>query len=370
MSGSREIEVKPEPPLVQTAQLRGRRFNRLGGVKVLKTGVLPKSERGHALAKGDAPRSFKAGPIALKPDLSTADAFRVIARACIRHFRLNEPLLIASRATEPLHQARVAIRRLRSALSLFEPIVTDQEYKRLKRRLREVSHQLGEARNLDVYIAHTTVPNAGENGDLPPFALNSEGRVQGERNRAYERIIGTLRSKRFRQLMQDFAAWMEGGAWCIRDEPERQAARDQPIEDFASRVLDRGRRKVKRGGRHLERLSPKKRHRVRIEAKKLRYASEFFADLLADRECRKRHKSFVAALEDLQTYLGELNDIQTGHEIAAELAGREAAPASGSHAVRATAGNLDEQDSRAATLLSSACKAYHRFSGIRPFWKS
>jgi triphosphatase len=362
--------LKLEPPLAETARLWGRSFTQLGDVKVLKTGVLTNSKRGYALANGEEPSSFTAVPIALRPDLPAFDAFRVIARACIRHFRLNVPLLIASRSAEPLHQARVAIRRLRSALSLFEPIVMDQEYKRLKRRLRDVSHQLGEARNLDVYIAQTTVPGGGEDGGLPPFALNSDGRIQIERNRAYERIISTLQSKRFRQLMQDLVTWIEVGPWCTWEELERQAARDQPIEVFAARVLERGRRKVKQGGRHLDRLSPNKRHRIRIEAKKLRYASEFFSGFLADRKRRKRYKATIAALEDLQACLGELNDIQAGREITAGLARREAALASGSYAVRATAGSLDEQDSRAATLRRSACKAYHRFSGIRPFWKS
>ena len=109
----------------------------LDHVKDLKIGVLSKSERGYVLADGDGPSSFKAEPIALRPNLSAAAAVQIIARACIRHFRLNEPLLIASRSAEPLHLARVAVRRLRSALSLFEAMVTDQEYKRLKRRLRE-----------------------------------------------------------------------------------------------------------------------------------------------------------------------------------------------------------------------------------------
>jgi triphosphatase len=117
------------------------------------------------LTKGNKAGLFKAGPIALKPNLSATEAFRVIARASIRHFRLNEPLLIASRAAESLHQVRAAVRRLRSALSLFEPIVTDQELKLLKRRLRDVSDQLGEARNVDVYIAQITMPNAGRDYD-------------------------------------------------------------------------------------------------------------------------------------------------------------------------------------------------------------
>ena len=146
--------------------------------------MLSKSERGFGLADGGEPNSFKAEPIALRPNLSVAQAFQIIARACVRHFRINEPLLIASRSAEPLHQARVAIRRLRSALSLFEPIVTDNINQRLKRSLRDVSHQFGEARNLDVYITQIKVRDADEGGQLPPFALNPVTQAQTERERA------------------------------------------------------------------------------------------------------------------------------------------------------------------------------------------
>ena len=175
----------------------------LDGVKDLKIGILSKSERGYALADGDRQISFKAEPIVLTPDLPVAGAFQIIARACIRHFRLNEPLLIASRSAEPLHQSRVAIRRLRAALSFFHPVVMDQEYTRLKRCLREVSHRFGEARNLDVYIADTKVVSADRSNR---FTVKPVGQVQTKRNRAYERVIGTLGSKRFREFMQDLVA--------------------------------------------------------------------------------------------------------------------------------------------------------------------
>jgi triphosphatase len=260
--------------------------------------------------------------------LSAAEAFQIIARACVRHFRLNEPLLIASRSPEPLHQARVAIRRLRSALSLFEPAVTDIVYQRIKRTLRDVSHQFAEARNLDVYNAQIKVRDADEGSQLTPFALNLVAQAQTERERAYERVINTLQSKRFRQFMQDLVAWIQAGPWRTSDEPERQTARNQNIEHFAASVLERCRRKLKQQGRHLERLSPEKRHRIRIEAKKLRYACEFFSGLMADGRHRKRYQVFITALVDLQARLGDLNDILNGNEIAAELASHKASPAS------------------------------------------
>lgn len=335
--------------------------------KALKVCVRTKSERGYALAAGDEPNSFKAGPVPLTRGEPAAAAFRTIALACIRHFRLNEPLLIAGRLAEPLHQARVALRRLRSALSLFELVVTDKKYMRLKRRLRDVSRQLGEARNLDVYLANTTLANAGKNRELPSLKLN-DARVRAERSLAYGRIIVTLESKSFRRLMQELVGWIEAGPWRTTEDPEKQAARSQMIEDFAAVVLQRRLHRLKRDGRHLERQSPKERHRIRIEAKKLRYACEFFSEILTDRKHRKRYKAFTDALKDLQICLGDLNDIQTGHKIAADLARSEGTPANRSVTVDPAAIHLDKDDKRIVKLLSSAAEARQRLLRAKPFW--
>jgi triphosphatase len=334
--------------------------------RVKARGALTKSGRSCAPAGGDEPSSFKAEPIELKPDMPAAEAFQTIARACIRQFRLNEPILIASRSAEPLHLARVAMRRLRSALSLFKPVVADKEYERFKRGLRDLSHKLGEARDLDVYIARSTVSNAREHGSLPPFALERSERAQAERDRTYQRVISALQSKRFRLLMHSFVAWIEDGPWRAGDEPKRQAGRDQTLLDFAAHVLDRCWRKLKHGGRHLDRLSSEERHRIRIDAKKLRYASEFLSSLMADPKHRKRHRVFIAALECLQTRLGDLNDVQTEREIAARLA----PAARGSAAVRAAAGHLDEHKERIAALLGLASKAHRQLLDARPFWQN
>ena len=339
----------------------------LDRVKHLEIGVLSKSERGFALTGDENANSFKAEPIALRPDLSAGQAFQIIARACVRHFRLNEPQLIASRSAEPLHQSRVAIRRLRSALSLFEPIVADKVYQGLKRRLRDVSHQFGEARDLDIYIAHIAGRKVNKGGQLPPFASNLLGQAQAERERAYGRIIDTLQSKRFRRFMQGLVAWIQAGHWCTSGEPERRNARDENVEAFAARVLDRRRRKLKRRGRHLERHSPEERHRIRIEAKKLRYACEFFSSLPVDGKHRKRYEAFITALGDLQSRLGDLNDIQSGDEIAAELVSPKAPQARRTRARPPKSYRLSVRDKGKAVLLSSACKAYQCFSDVEPF---
>ena len=148
-----------------------------------------------------------------------------------------------------------------------------------------------------------------------------------------------------------------------------QAARDWAILDFVAHVLDLRWRKLKHRGRHLDRLSSEERHEIRIDAKKLRYASEFLSSLMSDPRHRRRHKMFIGALESLQTRLGDLNDVQTAHENVAKLAHSGATLARRSDTVRVAAGHREEQKERMAALLGLAFEAHRQLLDARPFWK-
>jgi CHAD domain-containing protein len=54
-------------------------------------------------------------------------------------------------------------------------------------------------------------------------------------------------------------------------------------------------------------------------AKKLRYAAEFFAGAFPCKKSARRREAFVAALEQLQDALGDLNDIAVHEEISKRL---------------------------------------------------
>ena len=75
----------------------------------LRLGVMSKGERGFALADNSLGRVAKAQPIPIRPDMTVAEGFAAIVLACIRHFRLNQPLVSRDHNPEALHQARVAI---------------------------------------------------------------------------------------------------------------------------------------------------------------------------------------------------------------------------------------------------------------------
>lgn len=333
-----------------------------------KIGVLTKAERGYALVAGSAPSSFKAGPLALEPTMTASDAFGLIVRACIRHFRLNERLLIETRSAESLHQSRVALRRLRSALSLFKDIVEDREIGKLKGGLRRIWQRLGEARDLDVFLADLKGRCARAETDEEGAELIK--RLQKDRDQAYDRVAAALQERRFRRLMLDLLAWSEAGPWLSADDPRRQARRNEPLESFAAEVLAQRRRKVRRRGRNLDKLDAPTQHQVRIEAKKLRYATEFFSALATTNKARRRHATFLKTLEGLQEHLGRLNDLVTGDKMAKQQPQQAMPSVDVSDAPGAAGGQIPEESREIKKSLAAASGAFREFVKAKPFWRA
>jgi len=273
----------------------------------LRLGVRSKAERGYGLVEGStakAVKAVKAEPIALSPDGTMGEAFKTIAHSCIRQFRLNESLVLETGKAEPLHQARVGLRRLRSALSLFNPLLTgDGRTEQLRVELRWLAAALGRVRNLDALI--------------PRVDAGVSVQLQAVRECALAHLHGELASTRTRLLMINLAEWLALGSWWTR--PADPELANQNVLAFAGDLLDASRKRVKRRGKGLASLDDEHRHRMRIEAKKLRYATEFFAALYPEKKARRRHTAFRRALEDLQDHLGELNDLVTGPTVLASL---------------------------------------------------
>jgi triphosphatase len=285
----------------------------IGRAAPLRLGTLSKNERGYALAERRLGRPAKADTLRLDPEMSEADAFRTVASACLRHFRLNEIALLAARDPEALHQARVALRRLRSAMTLFRHAVRGKDYQHLRQELRWFAGQFGEARNLDVLLG----PDAP-----PPFADDSGLRaaLQAEREAAYDRVMAAIASDRARALVLRLALWIELGGWRFKP----RAAGN--VRALATHQLERQWRKVRRNGAALGRLDDDSEHQLRIDIKKLRYAAEFLASLYPTKPQAGRCRSFIAALKELQERLGIANDRRIANAVAARLAPGDTLP--------------------------------------------
>ena len=78
-------------------------------------------------------------------------AFRLVAGGCLKEVATHHKALRAGDATA-LHQTRIALTRLRAAISFYSPMVADSEWLRLRAELKWFSGYLGATRDLDVAI--------------------------------------------------------------------------------------------------------------------------------------------------------------------------------------------------------------------------
>src|SRR5262245_28120308 len=108
-------------------------------------------------------RRVDAGPIkadysVVEKGMTPAEAFRAVCGACVQHIEANRHGALAAADPEYLHQMRVAIRRMRTALEVFAEAVPDAVASPLQGELRWLSGALGQARDWDVFIAATLRP--------------------------------------------------------------------------------------------------------------------------------------------------------------------------------------------------------------------
>jgi inorganic triphosphatase YgiF len=358
VGGARSVpisELELELKAGQTAELF-RLATILAASAPLRLAVKTKAERGFELLEEADHAMEKAVPVHITGEMASADAFRAIARSCLRQIIANEPGMCAGRA-EALHQMRIGLRRFRAAISLFSEMVSDQDLPRIKAELQWITKELGPARDLDVFAAEVLAPMKAAHPEDGEVAAAHRA-LEERRKQAYDRARGSVRSDRFRHALLDLAEWAEIGPWASEEDAKRDAMRARPIAEHAEKKLRRLRKRIKKRGAHLRELSVRKRHRLRISAKRLRYGTEFFASTFPGEKQAERRERSLAALRDLQDALGGLND----------LAMRPALLADGGEGQEVSHG-LGAVETDGEKLLSAAEEAFARFAEVKPFWK-
>ncbi len=297
--------------------------------------------------------------MALAPDFDTRTAFQAIARACLYQLVANLPALQRDSA-DGLHQSRVALRRLRAAISLFSDMLPDWQTSDLKAKIKWLTRELAPARELDVFIRRVVKPVATGKPDAPGMTNLTRG-LRRRRAHAFARAHAAVESQEFRTLVLEIAEWIEQGEWTRNADDNLPALRDRPIASAALDKLRRRRKKIIKKGRQLDVLGKQDRHELRIRIKKLRYAAEFFAGAFPGKKAGRRREQFVDRLEKLQDALGELNDIAVHEELTAQVADIDEAN-SKRHKARSkkafAAGRLSgREEARVAVVLKDARKA-------------
>ena len=116
-----------------------------------------KADRGYDLVDQVAPCGVLAKDVKLAPGVSTAEAFRTIGHTCLLHMIANQAPVIACEANA-VHQMRIALRRLRVAISVFSDIVSDNQVEHIKTQLKQFGRELAQARDLEVLVAEVLIP--------------------------------------------------------------------------------------------------------------------------------------------------------------------------------------------------------------------
>jgi triphosphatase len=361
-----ELELERGNPaqLFKTA----RRFQ---NIAPLRLGIESKAERGFGLLDHGSGQPLKGNKLKLDRASTAGEAFRAIGQDCLRQLTANEPVL-QDGDFEALHQMRVALRRLRAAISLFAAVVADRKTERIKSELRWITGELAPAREVDVFLSGVGA-RSGANAKRSEVgkALDSfRAELGRRRGQALERAQHAARSLRFRKLVLDVAEWLTIGSWT-----RSRRHRDRPnssIVAYSRDELARRRRKIRKRGIKLRQLSSMQRHKLRIAIKKLRYATDFFAALFPSKKAKRRSKAFAAALKDLQDALGKLNDIAAHETIGIEVArthAQERGPALGRRRAFAAGLTIGRERSEVEGLMDGAARAHEAFAGVRPFWK-
>ena len=179
--------------------------------------VKSKSERGYDLIEKTPVAAEKACDPGLSAGMSTGRAFTLIGRACLRHLVVNVPATI-NRNSEALHQMRVALRRLRAAISSFSDVVSDDRVNTIKTELRWLAQEFGPARDLDTLLLEVIRPLRKQHPNEP--GLLSINRMFARRRlKGFRRAQEAVQSARFRTLVLDAAEWVEAGPWSTSEDP-------------------------------------------------------------------------------------------------------------------------------------------------------
>jgi len=339
------------------------------------------AERGQALAARRVAQPVKAAPSRLDKRMQPGEALLALVQDCAGHLLANQEGVLAGRDPEFLHQARVALRRMRSALAVFGGAVELHVPGPVAELIATAGNTLGAARDWDVFWLDTLRPLAAafpEDAEVAALARKA-ARLRAAHARAAREFLSSAACV---QGMLGLGQFLAAPATSSSADalPVAAGQTGHALPMLAAQLLQSAHRRVRKKGRELE--SPlgqggmagqaarpaairvaavpyAELHRLRIRAKKLRYAAEFFAPLFEGRRCREYSRSLAA----LQEALGGLNDCATAERLLAELS---TGAKSRALALARAEGWLAAKRSR---HLNDVPQAWAGFSAQQLFWK-
>ncbi|HUB43838.1 MAG TPA: CHAD domain-containing protein [Acetobacteraceae bacterium] len=265
-------------------------------------------------ARGMNPPVRRLGAPTLPDSLNAPDAF-AFALAHLTDVVLHFAPAAAEDVSgpEPVHQMRVGLRRLRSTITVFRPLLDCPELQAAATGLKILGQRLGPTRDWDVFLTDTLAPvTAAFPQDQRLTRLASA--AARRRQQCHAALREFLEGAEFRRLGIELA-WL-AGARCWHPAPPTEPDGDLSLRGFAAHILDRRLSKL-HGGDDLAEQDAAGRHKLRLRVKRVRYAVELFESLYPGKPTRR----LMHRLAEAQDGLGTLNDLSVAETLLSQLGG-------------------------------------------------
>ena len=346
-----ELELKSGSPecLIETAAA-------LFAAEPIRLTETSKTERGYNLVLrrsdyGTPPQ--KAGPITLQSARSCAEALGLFLQSATDQVVANRQAILETDDPEAVHQLRIGLRRMRSALRAFRPLNDTPAAREFEQYARDLARSVSMVRNADVLIESIYAPVAAH--------------MKGERG--FDDLRSALISHR--AACRDAArSALSGGQWSRLQlylvlwphTVGEVTSLQMPVAEFAEIALRKSHKKVAKLGKNIATASPEQRHDMRKALKGLRYTVDFFASLYDHRKVDPATKG----LKRLQDVFGYVNDVAMAKELS-DVCDRFCPD--NKQAQWAAGYVLGWHDVRASHAWDGVPKAWHRTKKSARFWK-
>lgn len=232
----------------------------------------------------------------LRGGSTICDVVRAAFGAPLRQFIHSDPLLRTSNDIEAVHKARVAIRKLRSHLHTFAPVLDEAWALDLRERLRWLQDALAPVRDADVFHKRmSTLSERLPHADIER-AQELLATLDAHEKEEHDRLRKSLHEPHYVDLLDELVNAAREPQFT--HDPSDDATRCMP--EIMQKVFKKTRKAVRKAG---EQPSDRALHRIRIKSKHLRYAAEAFADVVG-----QNAKRYASRVERLQEMLGEQHD--------------------------------------------------------------
>jgi CHAD domain-containing protein len=202
---------------------------------------------------------------------------------------------------DAVHDMRVATRRLRAALRLYDDVYPPRG-EEVRQQLAELADALGAERDLDLQLAELRTWQA-EAPDADRHAFDGLIAALGpQRAEARRALVHVFEGDHFESLAANVQRLLAESM-----EPDRPAA-EQPLGEVVPRLVKRQYKKLRRqASEALETMEPVAIHQTRIRGKRVRYAAEFVSEVYG-----RPAAGFIRAMTEQQDVLGDHQDAQVG----------------------------------------------------------